>query len=203
MVDNTWKLPTPPDAPAHVDEEVLALRAPLVRVHRTEDGTWCFDGHGAWPRSTRQIPLGAVVQAWPHVCALSPLEPGAGAVWSWHKHGWAREFHCTCGTCESPKPADLDRGMWPEDMEPDRILNVEQAVLTGQTTLTDMRCTSAGVSLHGPAEQERQDEAMTPVAAANAVRRWPHTMRALQSLNKGRGMYWDGENLNWREYRAA
>jgi hypothetical protein len=201
MEPNTeWKLDTQPETEVRVDVEVLAMRSPLVRVHRDESGTWSFDGPGAAPRATKRTLLGAVVGAWPHVAGLSHLTTGAAAVWSWQQHGWANDVDCPCGQCEPPVPTDLDRKSWPSDLQPDHIVSVEQAALSGQVALTDIVFTSAGISLLGPGLHRRTKEQMAPVALANVIRRWPHTMQALRAVKSGRGMRWNPTALNWREY---
>ena len=203
MENSEWKLNTPPDAEVHVDTDVLALRAPLVRVRRDDAGTWSFTGPAADPRPTKRTVLSAVVGAWPHVSALTDLESGGGAVWSWTKHGWAGEFECTCGNCEQPVATDIDRKSWPEELQPHNVVSVEKAALSGEVPLTDIIDTPGGTALLGPGDHRRTADLMTPVALANVVRRWPHTMQALRSLQKGRGMRWNPENLNWHEYVIA
>ncbi len=44
---------------------------------------------------------------------------------------------------------------------------------------------------------------MAPVALANVIRRWPHTMQALRTVREGYGMRWNSEELNWHEYATA
>ncbi len=191
------------DTEVQVDEDVLALRAPLVRVHRDEAGRWRFDGPGAPPRPAVTTLLSAVRDAWPHVCALVELEPGTSAVWSWDKHGWAGEFECRCGSCEQPVACDLDRRTWPTELHPDHIVSVEQTALAGQVSLTDILSTPGGIALLGPGAQRRTSDEMAPVALANVIRRWPHTMRALRSVRDGHGMRWNPDQLNWHEYVTA
>ncbi|RKT83260.1 hypothetical protein SAMN05421805_105257 [Saccharopolyspora antimicrobica] len=198
-----WKLSAPPESEVHVDADVLAMRAPLVRVHRDKAGTWSFDGPGQSPRPSKRTLLSAVVGAWPHVAALSDLGIGAAAVWSWKQHGWAGESACECGSCDQPVAADIDRHSWPEELQPHTILSVEQAALSGQTALTDIVSTPGGVALLGPGEHRRTADLMTPVALANVIRRWPHTMQALRMLKEGHGMRWSAEGLNWHEYALA
>lgn len=195
-----WKLAAPPETEVRVDQEVLALRAPLVRVSRDDTGGWSFDGPGVTPRPTQKTLLGAVVGAWPHVSALSDLDIGEAAVWSWHRHGWSGEFECRCGGCDQPVPADLDRTTWPSDLPPDRLVSVEQTALSGQVSLIDIISTPGGIALLGPGEHRRTSDRMTPVAVANVIRRWPHTMQALRSVQDGRGMRWNATGLNWHEY---
>ncbi|GAA0538272.1 hypothetical protein GCM10011581_05240 [Saccharopolyspora subtropica] len=199
-MNTDWKLTTPPESEVHVDTDVLAMRAPLVRVHRDDEGTWSFDGPGQAPRPSKKTVLSAVVGAWPHVAALSDLDRGGAVVWSWKHHGWASEFACRCGNCEQPVATDIDRGSWPSDLQPHIIVNVEQAALSGQVSLTDMISTPGGIALLGPGDHRRTADVMTPVALANVIRRWPHTMQALRALKEGRGMRWNPENLSWHEY---
>jgi hypothetical protein len=203
MQNTEWKLKTPPDAQVSVDEDVLALRAPLVRVHRDDKGTWSFDGPGSTPRPAQKTLLGAVVGAWPHVAALSDLDIGSTVVWSWSRHGWSREFECHCGHCDEPVAADLDRKTWPADLDPNRIVSVEQTALSGQVALTDIIFTPGGVALLGPGDHHRTSDMMAPVAVANVIRRWPHTMQAMRMLNDGRGMRWNPDGLHWQEYLIA
>lgn len=198
-----WKLSAPPDLEVHVDTDVLAMRAPLVRVHRDEAGTWSFDGPGQTPRPSKKTVLSAVLGAWPHVAALSDLGAGAAAVWSWKQHGWASEFACECGSCEQPVASDIDRRSWPQELQPHTIVSVEQAALSGQVALTDIISTPGGTALLGPGDHRRTADLMTPVALANVIRRWPHTMQALRMLKDGRGMRWNPEGLNWHEYVVA
>ncbi|MER7010896.1 hypothetical protein ABT324_05655 [Saccharopolyspora sp. NPDC000359] len=198
-----WKLNAPPESEVHVDADVLAMRAPLVRVHRDDTGTWSFDGPGKEPRPSKKTLLSAVVGAWPHVAALTDLGTGAAAVWSWKQHGWASEFECQCGSCDQPVASDIDRRSWPEELQPHTILSVEQAALSGQTALTDIVSTPGGTALLGPGDHRRTADLMTPVALANVIRRWPHTMQALRMLKEGRGMRWNPEGLNWHEYVLA
>jgi hypothetical protein len=202
-MNTDWKLNTPPESEVHVDADVLAMRAPLVRVHRDDEGTWSFDGPGHNPRPSKKTMLSAVVGAWPHVAALSDLETGGAAVWSWKQHGWASEFECKCGNCEQPVAADIDRNSWPAELQPHTILSVEQAALSGQVSLTDIISTPGGIALLGPGDHRRTADLMAPVALANAIRRWPHTMQALRALKEGRGMRWNPEGLNWHEYVLA
>lgn len=194
---------SPAETEVLVDEEVLGLRAPLVRVHRDEAGTWSFDGPGAAPRPAVKTLLSAVRNAWPHVCALVELDPGTSAVWSWERHGWVAEFECRCGSCEQPVPSDLDRRSWPTDLHPEHIVSVEHAALSGQVALSDILSTPGGIALLGPGTQRRTSDQMAPVAVANVIRRWPHTMRALRSVRDGHGMRWNPEALNWHEYVTA
>ena len=202
-MNTDWKLKTPPETEVRVDEDVLSLRAPLVRVHRDDEGTWSFDGPGADRKPAKTTLLGAVVGAWPHVAALSNLDTGGTAVWLWKQHGWSGEFECTCGNCEQPVATDIDRSSWPEDLQPHHVVSVEKAALSGEVPLTDIIDTPGGTALLGPGDHRRTADLMTPVALANVVRRWPHTMQALRSLQKGRGMRWNPENLNWHEYVIA
>lgn len=202
MEQNQWKLNTPPEAEVLVDTDVLSLRAPLVRVARDAEGTWSFTGPGADPPTQRTV-LGAVVAAWPHVSALTDLDRGGAVVWSWTRHGWAGEFECRCGNCEQPVAADLDRRSWPSDVQPDSLISVEKSALSGQVTLTDILSTPGGVAFLGPGRHQRTSDLMTPVAAANVARRWPHTVQALRSIKNGRGLSWNPEGLNWREYVLA
>lgn len=201
-MNTDWKLKAPPETEVNVDEDVLAMRAPLVRVHRDDTGGWSFDGPGAATASKRTV-LGAVVGAWPHVAALSELDSGGAVIWSWRQHGWASEFECKCGGCEQPVASDIDRRAWPADLEPQSIVSVEQAALSGQVTLSDILHTPGGIALLGPGEHHRTADMMTPVAVANVIRRWPHCMQALRSLKDGRGMRWNPEALNWHEYVVA
>ena len=195
-----WTLATAPDAAVRVDEDVLALRAPLVRVHRDAEGAWSFEGPGGTRRPAKTTLLGAVVSAWPHVAALSELDSGSAAVWSWKQHGWAGEFECRCGSCEKPVASDLDRTSWPSDLQPNRIVSVENTALSGQVGLTDIIATPGGTALLGPGSHHRSSDQMAPIALANVIRRWPHTMQALRSLQEGRGLRWNPEQLNWQEY---
>jgi len=201
-MNTDWKLSTPPEAAVRVDTEVLAMRAPLVRVHRDEEGTWSFDGPGA-PQQSKETRLQAVIGAWPHVAALDDLDAGGAVVWSWRQHGWAPEFQCECGTCEQPVPVDVDRKSWPNELQPQTIISVEQTALSGQRQLTDIIRTEGGTAMLGPGEHRRTVDLMTPVAMANVIRRWPHTMQALKMLGEGRGMRWNPEALNWHEYVLA
>lgn len=201
MRHNTeWKLDTQPETEVRVGEDVLALRAPLVRVHRDASGTWSFDGPGTTPRPGKKTLLGAVVGAWPHVAGLSNLDADSVAVWSWQKHGWSTDIECPCGECDRPVPADLDRRSWPSELDPDHLVGVEQTALSGQVGLTEIVSTSDGIAFLGPGQYRRTKEQMTTVALANAIRRWPHTMQALRALTAGRGMRWDANALNWNEY---
>lgn len=201
MPKNTlWKLDTPPEAEVRVDEDVLALRAPLVCVYRDSGGAWFFDGPGATPRPSRTTMLSAVVNAWPHVAGLSGLDSGDSAVWSWRRHGWSSESDCHCGSCVQPTPSDLDRNTWPAELNPEGLISVEKVALTGQVELTDIVSTPGGTALLGPGDHRRTSDLMTRVATANVLRRWPHAMQALRSLNDGRGMRWNISDLNWHEY---
>lgn len=201
MSQNTeWKLRTPPEAEVWVDEDVLALSAPLVRVHRDEEGRWSFDGPGEPPRPVVKTVLGAVVSAWPHVSALTEMDSGDSVVWSWERHGWTGEFECRCGSCEQPVAADLDRNTWPSELPPDRLASVENTALAGQVALTDIIATPGGIALLGAGSQRRTSDEMAPVALANVIRRWPHTMQALRAVRDGHGMRWNPEALNWNEY---
>ncbi|WP_019853273.1 hypothetical protein [Actinopolyspora mortivallis] len=186
-----------------VDEDVLALRSPLVQVRRDEQGSWFFEGPGGSSDSTVRTVLGAVVNAWPHVAALGDLEPGRSAIWSWHDHGWTSEFECTCGECEQPAPVDLDRRSWPADLDPEALVSVEETALSGQVVLSDILYTSGRIALLGVGEQNRSSEEMTSVAMANVIRRWPHTMRALRSVRSGYLLRWNPESLNWHEYETV
>lgn len=201
--NSEWKLASPPESEVRVDQEVLAMRAPLVRVHRDEGGTWSFDGPGPTPRPSKRTVLNAVVGAWPHVTALSHLENGAAAVWSWARHGWTSEFECRCGSCDQPVATDLDRNTWPGDLQPNDIVSVEQVALSGQVPLLDIIHTPTGIAMLGPGGHRRTSDTMTAVAVANVVRRWPHTMQALRSLDAGRGLSWNPHKLNWHEYLVA
>lgn len=196
-----WKLSAGPEVTVQVDEDVLALRAPLVRVHRDSGGAWSFDGPGTPPRPARSTLLGAVVDAWPHVAALSDLDNGESAVWSWKQHGWAGESRCRCGECETPIARDLDRENWPSDLQPNQIVSVEQRALTGQIELTDIIAPPGGTALLGPGDYRRTSDQMAPIAVANVIRRWPHTMNALRYIKEGRGLHWDRENMHWEEYK--
>lgn len=198
-----WKLGAEPDVMVHVDQNVLAMRAPLVRVHRDNTGSWSFDGPGAVPRPSRQTLLSAVVGAWPHVAALSDLDRGEAAVWSWKQHGWSGENACNCGSCEVPVASDLDKVNWPKDLQPNRIVSVEQMALSGQVELTDILASPGGTALLGPGDHRRTSDQMAPVALANVIRRWPHTMHAFRALREGHGLRWDRDNLNWQEYMIA
>jgi hypothetical protein len=198
-----WKLGSPPDTEVRVDEDVLALRAPLVRVHRDGRGKWSFDGPGGAPRPAKKALLAAVVDAWPHVCALSELDIGSGAVWSWQQHGWASEFDCRCGGCRPPVAVDLDRRSWPSDLSPNQLVSVEESALTGRTALVDILATPGGIALLGPGGHRRTSDLMTPVAMVNVLRRWPHTMQPLRALQDGRCMRWNPDTLNWHEYLIA
>ncbi|SDW66117.1 hypothetical protein SAMN05216215_1004276 [Saccharopolyspora shandongensis] len=202
-MNTDWKLNTPPESEVNVDADVLAMRAPLVRVHRNDEGTWSFDGPGRNPRPSKKTMLSAVVGAWPHVAALSDLDTGGAAVWSWKQHGWASEFKCECGSCEQPVAADIDRNSWPAELQPHSILSVEQVALSGQAPLTDIISTPGGIALLGPGDHRRSADLMTPIALANVIRRWPHTMQALRALKEGRGMRWNQQQLNWHEYVLA
>ena len=82
-MNTDWKLSTAPESEVLVDTDVLAMRSPLVRVHRDAKGTWSFDGPGQRPRPNKTAMLSAVVGAWPHVAALSGMGTGGAAVWSW------------------------------------------------------------------------------------------------------------------------
>ena len=203
MQNKEWKLKTPPDTEVAVGEDVLAMRVPLVRVVRGASGEWSFHGPGSTQGPTKATVLSAVVGAWPHVSALSDLEPGHVAVWSWSQHGWVGEFECKCGDCEQPVAADLDRKTWPSDLHPHHIVSVEQTALAGQVVLADIISTEGGIALLGPGDHRRTSDKMTPVAVANVIRRWPHTMHALRSLNEGRGMRWNHDGLAWHEYVIA
>ncbi|MDR7302893.1 hypothetical protein [Haloactinomyces albus] len=204
MSQNTeWKLRTPPQTEVWVDEDVLAMRAPLVRVHRDDEGTWLFDGPGQPPRPASATHLSAVVGAWPHVGALTELDSGDSVVWSWERHGWTGEFECRCGSCVQPVAADLDRSTWPSELHPERLASVENTALAGQVTLTDIVATPGGLALLGPGSQRRTSEEMAPVALANVIRRWPHTMQALRAVRDGYGMRWNPDALNWNEYMTA
>lgn len=200
---NSWKLESPPDTEVRVDQDVLALRAPLVQVHRDDEGVWIFDGPGAVPRPAHTTALGNVVGAWPHVAGLSGLDAGGSAVWSWQRHGWTTDSDCDCGSCVQPAPTDLSRDIWPPDLHPHHLVSVERTALTGQVELVDILATPGGTVLLGPGSHRRTSELMTPVAMANVLRRWPHTMQALRSLHEGRGMRWNTEDLNWHEYVIA
>ncbi|WP_017976386.1 hypothetical protein [Actinopolyspora halophila] len=187
-----------------VDEEVLSLQAPLVLVRRDEQGGWFFEGPGGADSGSAVLTvLGAVVNAWPHVAALTELQPGSSAVWSWQSHGWTSEFECTCGECEQPKPVDLDRRSWPTELDPETIVSVEESALAGQVTLSDILHTSGRIALLGTGEQNRSSEEMTSVALANVIRRWPHTMRALRSVRPGYLLRWNPDSLNWHEYETV
>lgn len=201
--NSEWKLASAPEAEVRVDEDVLAMRAPLVRAHRDDEGTWSFDGPGANPRPVRKTVLKAVVGAWPHVAALSHLDTGGAAVWSWNRHGWTSVFECKCGSCDQPVAADLDRSTWPADLHPNHLVSVEQTALSGQVPLLDIIHTPGGIALLGPGGHRRTSDTMTSVAVANVIRRWPHTMQALRSLQEGRGMSWNPQKLNWHEYLIA
>lgn len=198
-----WKLSSPPDAEARVDKDVLALRAPLVRVHRDGLGAWSFDGPGATPRPAKTVLLREVVDAWPHVSALSELDSDAAVVWSWQQHGWVREFVCGCGRCDQPVATDLDRRSWPSDLWPNQLVSVEESALSGRVALVDILATPGGIAFLGPGMHRRTSDLMTPVAVANVIRRWPHTMQALRALQDGRGMRWNPDTLYWHEYRIA
>lgn len=198
-----WKLNSPPETEVRVDTDVLSLRAPLVRVHRDDEGTWSFDGPGASPRPSQNTVLGAVVGAWPHVAGLSQMDAGDSAVWSWRAHGWSGEFECHCGHCEPPRPADLDRRSWPEDLDPNQLISVERVALSGEIGLTDILYNSSWIALVGPGLHRRTSDKMTPVAVANVIRRWPHTMQALRAITYGRGMRWNHSSLSWHEYVIA
>lgn len=201
-MNTDWKLSTPPESSVRVDTEVLAMRAPLVRVHRDEEGTWSFDGPET-PKQAKQTKMQAVIGAWPHVAALDDLDAGGAAVWSWRQHGWASEFECECGSCEQPVAGDIDRKSWPAELQPHTIISVEQTALSGQRPLTDIIRTEGGTAMLGPGDHRRTVDLMTPVAMANVIRRWPHTMQALKMLAEGRGMRWNQEALNWHEYVLA
>lgn len=198
-----WKLGSPPDTEVRVDKDVLALRAPLVRVHRNGRGEWSFDGPGAAPRPATKAVLRAVVDAWPHVSALSGLDSGSGVVWSWRQHGWAREFECRCGRCEPPAAVDLDRRRWPSELTPSRLVSVEESALAGRVALVDILATPGGIALLGPGAHRRTSDLMTPMAMANVIRRWPHAMQPLRDLQDGRGMRWNPDTLHWHEYLIA
>ncbi|QUH00331.1 hypothetical protein HUO13_05405 [Saccharopolyspora erythraea] len=203
MQNKEWKLKTPPDTEVAVAEDVLGMRVPLVRVRRDGGGGWSFFGPGDEEGPTKRTVLSAVVGAWPHVSALAELEAGSVAVWSWTQHGWTGEFECRCGECQQPVAADLDRKTWPSDLHPHHIVSVEQTALSGQVVLADIISTEGGIALLGPGEHRRTSEKMTPVAVANVIRRWPHTMHALRALNEGRGMRWNSEGMAWHEYVIA
>ena len=187
-MNTDWKLSTSPESEVLVDTDVLAMRSPLVRVHRDAKGTWSFDGPGQRPRPNKTAMLSAVVGAWPHVAALSDMDTGRAVVWSWKQHGWAAEFECKCGDCEQPVASDIDRQSWPAELQPHTVVSVEQAALSGQVSLTDIVSTAGGVALLGPGDHRRTSDLMAPVALANVIRRWPHTMQALRMLHEGRGM---------------
>lgn len=198
-----WKLSSPPDTEVRVDADVLALRAPLVRVHRDNHGVWSFDGPGEAPRPAKRAMLRAVVDAWPHVSALSELDSGTAVVWSWRQHGWAHEFVCKCGGCEQPVAVDLDRRTWPQDLWPNQLVSVEESALSGRVALVDILATPGGIALLGPGGHRRTSDLMTPVAVVNVIRRWPHTMQPLRALQDGRGMRWNQDTLCWHEYQLA
>ncbi|APU13035.1 MULTISPECIES: hypothetical protein [Actinoalloteichus] len=198
-----WKLTTSPTTEVQVAEDVVALRAPLVRVARNEDGVWSFFGPGETDGPTRATTLGGVVDAWPHVAGLSDLRTGTTAVWHWGQHGWAVGGGCTCGQCGEPQAADIDRQVWPDDVPPNRPVLVEKSVLSGQTPLTDLRGESGNTIVLGPGEQQRQADEMVAIAIVDVVRRWPHTLHALRALQEGRGMEWNAEALNWQEYELV
>lgn len=200
MPPRPWKLDTPPETEVQVDEEVLTLRAPLVAAHRDNTGGWSFDGPGNGPRTARTTLLRAVVGAWPHVAGLTGLTNGATAVWSWRLHGWSGDNDCQCGHCAQAVPADLDRNSWPADLDPEALLSVEKVALTGQAELTDIIATPGGTALLGPGDHHRTSDQMTRIATANVLRRWPHTMHALQALQEERGLRWNTQDLNWHEY---
>lgn len=198
-----WKLKSPPNAEVHVDQDVLAMRSPLVRVHRDDAGGWSFDGPGEQPRPGSRTQLSAVVGAWPHVAALTGLEAGGAVIWSWRQHGWTSEFVCECGHCEQPVATDVDRASWPAELQAHSIVSVEQVALSGQVPLSDIMYTPGGIALLGPGGHQRTSDVMTPVALANVVRRWPHSMQALRVLQAGRGVGWNPDELNWHEYVLA
>ncbi|MBE9375730.1 hypothetical protein IQ251_14850 [Saccharopolyspora sp. HNM0983] len=198
-----WKLDSPPDSEVRVDQDVLAMRSPLVRVHRDEAGGWSFDGPGKPPRPFSRTRLSAVVGAWPHVAALSDLAAGRSVIWSWRQHGWTSELVCECGQCEQPEPTDVDRASWPAELQAHSIVSVEQSALSGQAPLSDIIHTPGGIALLAPGDHRRTSEVMAPVALANVVRRWPHSMQALRALQDGRGMRWNPTGLNWHEYVLA
>jgi hypothetical protein len=202
-MNTDWKLTTPPESAVRVDAEVLAMRAPLVRVHRDDEGTWSFEGPSATGRESKQTKLQAVVGAWPHVAALSELDAGTAVVWSWRQHGWAAEFECECGNCEQPVAGDIDRQSWPSELQPHTIISVEQVALSGQRPLTDIISTPGGIAMLGPGDHRRTVDLMTPVALANVIRRWPHTVQAMRVLQENRGMRWNPDGLNWHEYAVA
>lgn len=200
---NQWKLKSAPETPVHLDENVLAMRAPLVRVRCGEDGSWTCEGPNPGQAAPQKTMLSAVVSAWPHVAALSGLDAGGCVVWSWRQLGWADENGCQCGECEKPVATDIDRSSWPEDLQPHTVVSVENVALTGQTPLTDILHTSGGIALLGAGDHRRTSDLMSPVAMANAVRRWPHTVHALRMLQESRGMRWNFDELNWHEYLVA
>jgi hypothetical protein len=195
--NSPWKFATPPETGVQVDENVLALQAPLVRVHRDPQGGWYFDGPGEPPRPSRTTRFDAVVQAWPHVACLSHVDPGGLAVWSWVQHSWVVEGQCQCGDCERPRATDLDSTTWPSQMNPEDLVSVDSAALTGQVELVEMRASEGRASFHGPGDGAAQ---MTPVALANVFRRWPYAMAAYRALSDGRAMYWNSDDLHWSEY---
>ncbi len=198
-----WKLASPPETAVAVDSDVLAMRVPLVRVYRDEGGAWFFDGPGEVPRPATTTTLAAVVGAWPHVLALSTLDIDDSAIWSWARHGWTSEIECSCGECDQPVAADIDRGTWPSELRPDRVVSVENTALSGQEPLTDILSTPGGIALLAAGGHHRTSDQMAPVALANVIRRWPHTMQALRTLKPNRGMRWNSEELNWGEYATA
>ncbi|MHA6802549.1 hypothetical protein [Salinifilum ghardaiensis] len=201
--DYPWKLQSPPGTPVDLDANVLAMRVPLVRVRCEESGTWTCAGPDADEASWQRTTLSAVVTAWPHIAALSNMEPGGSVVWSWPEMGWADEDGCTCGECPRPVATDVDRTAWPENLQPDTVVSVENVALTGQTPLVDILHTQGGIALIGEGDHRRTVDLMSPVAMANVVRRWPHTVQALRMLQELRGMRWNFDELNWREYRLA
>ncbi len=204
MSENThWKLATSPTTEVQVAEDVVALKAPLVRVDRDEDGTWSFFGPGSDETSTRSTTLGGVVDAWPHVAGLTDLNNGSSAVWHWAQHGWAVGGGCTCGQCSDPVAADLDRQSWPDALPPNRPVLVERRVLSGEVRLSDLRQEDGNLLVLGPGEQQRTAEEMVAIAIVDVVRRWPHSMHALRALQEGRGMEWNPEALNWQEYELV
>lgn len=201
--NSPWKFDTPPETQVRVDENVLALQAPLVCVHRDGAGGWFFDGPGEAPRPARTTRFEAVVQAWPHVACLSHVDRGGFAVWSWVQHSWVIEGECHCGSCERPRVTDLDRANWPPEMDPEGLISVESAALTGQVELVEMRASAGRTALLGPGGSDGAAAQMTPVALANVFRRWPYAMAAYRALHDGRAMYWNNEDLHWSEYVLA
>lgn len=198
-----WKLQSPPETPVNLDENVLAMHSPLVRVRCEQDGSWTCVGPQPNTVEPAKTSLSAVVSAWPHVAGLSALTRGGCVVWSWRQQGWAEEDGCQCGQCETPVATDIDRSVWPEDLQAHSIVSVENVALTGQTPLTDILHTSGGIALLGEGDHRRTSDLMSPVAMANAVRRWPHIVRALRMLGESRGMRWDFDELKWHEYLIA